>query len=81
MDTFFNTIRDFFNVIITPGIYPDYIEDEERMDRFTNTLSSLERGVTINRIDSDERLHKAGGEDLPSTLTELFFGWISNKIY
>ena len=30
MDTFFKTIRDFFNVIITPGIYPDYIEDEER---------------------------------------------------
>ena len=79
METFIQTIKDMLYAIMIPFVYPDYIENEKRLGEFENSLSNLERGVTINRIDSGERLHKTGGEDLPTTLSELLFGWFLYK--
>lgn len=79
MGTFIQTIKEMLYAIILPVVYPDYIEDEKRLGEFENSISNLERGVTINRVDSDEKLHKTGGEELPTTLSELFFGWIKYK--
>ena len=79
MATLVSTITDIIHKTFTPIFYPGYIEQEERLDEFENSLSELERGFTIHRIDSDERLFKLNGEESPSTLKELFFGWFTKS--
>ena len=79
MATLVSTITDIIHKTFTPIFYPGYIEQEERLDEFENSLSELERGVTIHQVDSDERLFKSNGEDPPTTLKELFFGWFTKS--
>lgn len=79
MATLVSTITDIIHKTFTPIFYPGYIEDEKRLGEFENSLSELERGVTLHRIDSNERLFKPNGQDSPSTLKELFFGWFTKS--
>ena len=71
MNTFIHFIRKIFNATIVPIFYPDYIQDEKRLGNFENSLSNLERGVTINRIESSERLYKSVRDETPLTIVEL----------
>jgi hypothetical protein len=71
MNTFINFIRKIFNATIVPILYPDYIQDQKRLGNFENSLSNLERGVTINRIESSERLYKSVRDETPLTIVEL----------
>ena len=79
MATLVSTITDIIHKTFTPIFYPGHIEQEERLGEFENSLSELERGVTIHQIDSHERLFKSNGEDSPTTLKELFFGWFTKS--
>ena len=79
MATFITAITNIIHNTFTRVFYPGYIEDEKRLGEFENSLSELERGVTLHRIDSNERLFKPNGQDSPSTLKELFFGWFTKS--